>query len=63
MKKLLIISSTKKSNFDLSIRIKDYLQSKDQMICEVISLEDFELPLYTPTLEEKFKILIPSPII
>ena len=25
------------------------------MICEVISLEDFELPLYTPTLEEKFK--------
>ncbi len=55
MKKLLIISSTKKSNFDLSIKIKDYLKSNDQVTCEVISLEDFELPLYTPTLEEKFK--------
>ena len=26
------------------------------MICEVISLEDFELPLYTPTLEENLKM-------
>ena len=56
MKKLLIISSTKKSNFDLSIKIKDYLKSNDQVTCEVISLEDFELPLYTPTLRKNLKM-------
>tara|TARA_B100000927_G_C16366299_1_gene429564 strand:- start:266 stop:784 length:519 start_codon:yes stop_codon:yes gene_type:complete len=55
MKKLLIISSTKRSNLDLSIKIKDYIKAKEIFICEVVSLEDFDLPLYTPTLEEKYK--------
>ncbi|MAI75909.1 MAG: hypothetical protein CBC25_01930 [Pelagibacteraceae bacterium TMED65] len=55
MKKLLIISSTKKSNLDLSIKIKNFIKTKDVFNCEVVSLEDFELPLYTPTLEAKYK--------
>lgn len=55
MKKMLIISSTKNSNFDLSKSIKVFLNSKNELECEVITLEDYELPLYTPTLEEKFK--------
>ena len=55
MKKLLIVSSTKNSNFDLSKTIKLHLENKDEIHPYVIALEDFELPLYTPTLEEKFK--------
>ena len=55
MSKLLIISSTKNSNFDLSKNIKSYIKETKDLNCEVISLEDLDLPLYTPTLEEKFK--------
>ena len=55
MKKLLIISSTKNSNFDLSQDIKSYFDNKEDISCSVISLEEFDLPLYRPELEEKFK--------
>ena len=55
MKKLLIVSSTKNSNLELSNKIQNFLQNNDQFSCNVISLEDFNLPLYTPTLEEKYK--------
>ncbi len=55
MSKLLIISSTKNSNLKLSMTIKDYIEKKKNLTCKVISLEDFNLPLYTPTLEEVYK--------
>lgn len=55
MVKLLIISSTKNSNLELSTDIKDYIKKKNKINCEVVSLEDFGLTLYTPTLEEKYK--------
>jgi NAD(P)H-dependent FMN reductase len=55
MKKLLIISSTRNSNFDLSQDIKSYFDNKEDISCSVISLEEFDLPLYRPELEEKFK--------
>jgi NAD(P)H-dependent FMN reductase len=55
MKKLLIISSTRNSNFDLSQDIKSYFDNKEDVSCSVISLEEFDLPLYRPELEEKFK--------
>ena len=54
MLKLLIISSTKNSNFDLSKNIKGYIKETKDLNCEVVSLEDFDLPLYTQH-EEKFK--------
>ncbi len=55
MSNLLIISATKNSNFQLSISIKDYIEDQKKLSCEVISLEDFGLPLYTPTLEGIYK--------
>jgi NAD(P)H-dependent FMN reductase len=55
MKKLLIISSTRNSNFNLSQDIKSYFDNKEDISCSVISLEEFDLPLYRPELEEKFK--------
>ena len=55
MKKLLIISSTRNSNFDLSQDIKSYFDNKEDISCSIISLEEFDLPLYRPELEEKFK--------
>ena len=55
MSNLLIISSTKKSNYELSKVIRDYLENKKSLSCKVISLEDFDLPLYTPTLESFYK--------
>lgn len=55
MKHLLIISSTRNSNFDLSQKIKSFFDNKDNLISKIISLEDFDLPLYTPSLEETFK--------
>ena len=55
MKYLLIISSTKNSNFDLSQKIKSFFDNKDSLTTKIISLEDFDLPLYTPSLEETFK--------
>lgn len=55
MKNLLIISSTQNSNLDLSKKINEFFHQKDNLNSKVISLEDFKLPLYTPTLEQKFK--------
>tara|TARA_Y100000589_G_scaffold144597_1_gene138219 strand:+ start:29 stop:550 length:522 start_codon:yes stop_codon:yes gene_type:complete len=55
MKNLLIISSTKNTNFELSNEIRDYYKKLDDIKSCLISLEDFELPLYTPTLEVNFK--------
>ena len=55
MTKLLIISSTKNTNLDLSSEIKKYIETQSAIQTNIISLEDFELPLYTPTLEKKFK--------
>ena len=55
MHNLLIISSTKNSNYELSLNIKSYFDNIKNVNVNVISLEDFDLPLYTPTLEEKFK--------
>ncbi len=55
MTKLLIISSTKNTNLDLSSKIKNYIETQSPIQTNVISLEDFELPLYTPSLEKKFK--------
>ena len=56
MKNLLIVSSTKNSNFELSMNIKDFFDGNGDVSCSVISLEEFELPLYTPSLEENFKL-------
>ena len=55
MKNLLIVSSTRNSNYELSHDIKDFFDKKTDLSCEVISLEEFNLPLYTPGLEETFK--------
>ena len=55
MKKILIISSTNNSNFDLSKDIKFFFDKKEGILSEVISLEKYELPLYTPTLENDFE--------
>ncbi len=55
MKKLLIVSSTKNSNLELSNKIEDFLGNKNELSCKVVSLEDFRLPLYTPTLEIEYK--------
>ena len=55
MKKLLIISATPFSNFDLSEEIKVYLEKKPNLSCKIISLEDLNLPLFTPSLEIQIK--------
>ena len=55
MKKLLIVCSTRNTNYDLSLSIKKFYDEKEKTECEIISLEDFDLPLYNPTLEESFK--------
>ena len=55
MHNILIISSTKNSNYELSLNIKGFFDDIKNVNVNVISLEDFDLPLYTPTLEEKFK--------
>ena len=55
MKNLLIVSSTKNSNYELSNDIKEFFDKKKDILCSVISLEEFDLPLYTPGLEETFK--------
>ena len=53
MKNLLIISSTKNTNLDLSYEIKKYLDNYGDEEISILSLEEYDLPLYTPTLEEK----------
>ena len=54
MKNILIISSTKNSNLELSKDIKDFLDKEKKFKSEIINLEDFELPLFTPTIEKNF---------
>ena len=54
MKNILIVSSTKNSNYQLSNEIKDFFDYKKNISSSVISLEEFDLPLYNPSLEEKF---------
>ena len=41
MKNLLIISSTKNTNFELSNEIRDYYRKLDNIKSSLISLEDF----------------------
>ena len=55
MKNILIVSSTNNSNFQLSNNIKDFFKNKDGVSSSVISLEDFNLPLFKPSLEEDYK--------
>ena len=55
MKKIIIISATKNSNFTLSEKINLFFESKNMYNSNVVSLEDYNLPLYTPTLEEIFQ--------
>ncbi len=55
MKKFLIISATPFSNLDLSKQIKLYLEKKPNLTCEIISLENLNLPLFTPSLEIEIK--------
>ena len=55
MKNLLIISSTKNSNFQLSQEIKSFFDKKENISSSVISLEELDLPLFMPSLEENFK--------
>ena len=55
MKNILIVSSTKNSNFELSNNIKDFFKNKDGVSSSVISLEDYNLPLFKPSLEEDYK--------
>ena len=52
MKNLLIISSTKNSNYELSKDIKKFFDNKEGVKCSIISLEQFDLPLYKPELEQ-----------
>ncbi len=55
MSNLLIISSTKNSNYKLSLEIMSFFKTLQYVDVKVVSLEEFNLPLYTPTLENKFK--------
>ena len=48
MKKLLIISSTKNSNFELSKDIKKFFDSKEDINCSIISLEEFDFLYIVP---------------
>ena len=54
MKNILIVSSTKNSNYQLSNEIKGFFDYKKDISSSIISLEEFDLPLYNPGLEEKF---------
>ena len=55
MKNLLIISSTKNTNLQLSQEIKNFFDKKESISSSIISLEEFDLPLFKPSLEENFK--------
>ena len=46
MKKILIISATRKTNYTLAKKLEEILLTLDTEVA-VISLEDYELPLYT----------------
>ena len=55
MKNLLIISSTKNTNLQLSQEIKNFFDKIESISSSIISLEEFDLPLFKPSLEENFK--------
>jgi len=55
MKNLLVVSSTKNSNYELSTDIREFFAKNNDLCCSLVSLEDFDLPLYTPTKEKHFK--------
>tara|TARA_X000000950_G_scaffold288355_1_gene404673 strand:- start:33 stop:554 length:522 start_codon:yes stop_codon:yes gene_type:complete len=55
MKNLLIISTTKNSNLELSEDIKFFLDKENKFNSKIVVLEDFNLPLYNPTIEMKFR--------
>ena len=55
MKNLLNNFIHKNSNLELSKDIKKFFDNKEDVNCSIISLEQFDLPLYRPELEEKFK--------
>ena len=46
MKEVIIISATSFSNYDLSLKIKNILE-KINIKCEIINLEEYDLPLFT----------------
>lgn len=50
MKKLLILSATSRSNYQLSKEIASF--APDDLKCEIIVIEQMDLPLYTPKNEE-----------
>ena len=54
MSKILIISATKGTNFILANNIKRNINIKN----EIVVLEDYEMPLYLPKLENIDKVLI-----
>ena len=55
MNEILIISTTNNSNYELSEDIKLYLDNAQKLKSKIIVLEDFDLPLYNPTIEMEFK--------
>ena len=55
MKKILIVSATSNSNYQLAKDLKDILVSLDAET-SVLSLEDYILPLYT-TKKNKLKMI------
>ena len=54
MKKILVISATRKTNYTLAKKLKEILLTLDAEVT-VISLEHYELPLYTDDIYENKK--------
>jgi len=54
MKKILIVSATRKTNYTLAENLKEILLTLDTEVT-VISLEDYELPLYTDDIYQNKK--------
>ena len=52
MKRILIVSATLNNNYSLGKELKDTLQNLDVQ-ADLISLENYTLPLYTDDLFEK----------
>ena len=50
-KNILIISATSRSNLELSNKIHDITKSINSN-CELINIEDYDIPLYTPILQK-----------
>ena len=63
-KNILIISATSRNNLELSNKIHDITKTINSN-CELINIEDYDIPLYTPILQkdgtpESVKNLIPK---